>query len=262
MESVFEAANSVEAHMVLHLLQQQGVTGRVDGEYLQGAVGQLPATGLVRVVVDEADADRARAIVAAFEAAQPAEPAARVTPRPPSRLLWAGAGLVAGMLATAALLRTPASQSGIDYDRDGVLDEHWIYGPTGRTLRIEADRNLDHRVDQVIHYDERGLAASEELDDDFDGRFETRTFIRAGNVERSEVDTDGDGYADLRSSFRDGVLDSSSTMNPSTGLALRIEHYRLGQLMEAEVDTDRDGRLDTRLRYDRLGEVAAREPLP
>ena len=246
--------------MVLNLLQQQGVTGRVEGEYLQGAVGQLPASGLVRVVVDEADAARARAIVAAFEAAQPAEPTARTAARP-SRLLWAGAGLVVGVLATTALLRSPVSESGIDHDRDGVLDERWVYGPTGRILRIEADRNLDHRADQIIHYDERGLAASEELDDDFDGRFETRTFIRAGNVERSEVDTDGDGYADLRSSFRDGVLDNSSTMNPATGLPLRVEHYRLGQLMEAEVDTDRDGRLDTRLRYDRLGEVVAREPL-
>ena len=124
------------------------------------------------------------------------------------------------------------------------------------------DRNLDHRIDQIIHYDEHGLAVSEELDEDFDGRFETRTYIRAGNVERSEADTDGDGYADLRSSFRDGVLDTTSTMNPATGLPLRIEHYQLGRLTEAEVDTDRDGQLDTRLRYDRLGEVVSREPLP
>jgi len=108
MKSVFEASNAVEAHMVMHLLRQQGVAGRVEGEYLTGALGELPAAGLVRVVVEPADYDAARAIVAAFEAAQPAEPAGAPTAqRMPSRLLWAGIGMVVGVLATAAVLRCP-----------------------------------------------------------------------------------------------------------------------------------------------------------
>ena len=58
------------------------------------------------------------AIVAAFEAAQPAESgASRGAGRSPSRLRWAGAGLVVGVLATTALLRTPVSDAGIDYER-------------------------------------------------------------------------------------------------------------------------------------------------
>lgn len=107
MKSVFEASNVVEAHMVLHLLKQHGVAGRVEGEYLTGALGELPAAGLVRVVVDAADYDAARSIVAAFEAAQPPEPAGAPAPRAPNRLLWAGIGLVVGILATAAVLRCP-----------------------------------------------------------------------------------------------------------------------------------------------------------
>lgn len=246
--------------MVLHLLQQQGLRGRVDGEYLQGGVGELPAAGLVRVVVDEADYDAARAVVTAFETAQPATttpPAARG----PSRSTWAGVGIVIGALLTWAAMRAPATQDGIDHDHDGVLDERWFYSPSGQPLRVEADRNFDHKVDYIAHY-EHGVLASAESDDDFDGRFETRLFTRAGNVERSETDADGDGFNEWTSSYRNGVIESSTTWGPSTGLALRVEHFRLGQLTEAEQDTDQDGRLDTRLRYGALGEVFAREPLP
>ncbi len=246
--------------MVLHLLQQQGLQGRVDGEYLQGGVGELPAAGLVRVVVDEADYDAARAVVTAFEAAQPAT----TTPPPtrgPSRVAWAGVGIVLGALLSWAALRVPATQDGLDHDHDGVLDERWFYSLSGQPLRVETDRNFDHQTDHIAHY-ERGVPASAESDDDFDGRFETRLFMRAGIVERSETDADGDGFNERTSSYRHGVIERSTTWAPSTGLALRVEHFKLGQLTEAEQDTDLDGRLDTRLRYGPLGELLAREPLP
>jgi hypothetical protein len=262
--TVFQAANLVEAHMVLDLLKQQGLAGRVDGEYLQGAVGELPAGGLVRVVVmDDEDAPAARRVIAEFEAAQPAE----TTPPPSrsrggtSRLGWASLGALLGVLATLAALHTPRTQDGVDHDRDGVLDERWTLGATGRLLRVDEDRNLDHRIDAISRYDRFGLLADGESDDDFDGHFETRLRFRAGQVESSEVDADGDGYAELRFAYRDGVPDTMSVVNPSTGWPLRVEHYRFGLLTEAEVDTDRDGRLDTRLRYDPLAEVVAREPI-
>ena len=81
MKSVFEASNSVEAHMVLHLLGQHGLAGRVEGEYLTGAMGDLPVAGLVRVVVEEPDYDAARAVVAAFEAEQPPDNGRPPVPR-------------------------------------------------------------------------------------------------------------------------------------------------------------------------------------
>jgi len=260
MKTVFEASNGVEAHMMLHLLQQQGLQGRVDGEYLQGGVGELPAVGLVRVVVDEADYEAARAVVVAFETAQPAAPTTPPATRVPSRTTWAGVGIVIGALLTWAAMRAPASSDGIDHDHDGVLDERWTYSPSGQPLGVEADRNFDHKVDYIAHY-ERGVLATAESDDDFDGRFETRLFFRAGNLERTETDADGDGFYEWTSGYRHGVVDSSATLEPSTGQPLRIEHFKLGQLVEAEQDTDRDGKLDTRLSYDVLGEVIAREPM-
>ncbi len=260
MKSVFEASNTVEAHMVLHLLRQHGLAGQVQGEYLTGAMGDLPVAGLVRVVVDEPDYEAARAVVAAFEAEQPAEPAHAPAPRGPGRLAWAGVGLALGIVVTAAALRIPVVEDGIDHDRDGVPDERLFYSASGQLQRVELDRNLDHRVDAIVHY-ERGMAASEEDDDDFDGRFETRLFYRHGNLERSEVDANGDGLAEWRAAYVDGVLDTATIIEPSTGLPLRVEHYHLGRLTQAEQDDDHDGRLDTRLRYGPLGEVAAREPL-
>ena len=261
MKSVFEASNTVEAHMVLHLLRQHGLAGRVEGEYLTGAMGDLPVAGLVRVVVEEPDYDAARAVVAAFEAEQPRDSGQPSPPRGPGRLAWAGMGLALGMVVTAAALRIPAVDDGIDHDRDGVPDERLFYSASGQLLRVEIDRNLDHRVDAVVHY-ERGMAASEEDDDDFDGRFETRLFYRRGNLERSEVDADGDGLAEWRGAYRDGVLDTATIIEPSTGLPLRVEHYHLGRMTRAEQDDDRDGRLDTRLSYGPLGEVKSREALP
>ena len=59
MKRVFQAANAIEAHMILHLLQQSGIPGHVEGEYLQGGIGELPAAGLVNVVVADEQAERA-----------------------------------------------------------------------------------------------------------------------------------------------------------------------------------------------------------
>jgi hypothetical protein len=260
MKTVYEAANGVEAHMMMALLQQQGIASRIDGEYLQGGVGELPASGLVRVVVDEADFDAARGVVDAFEAAQPP---ASITPPPPSRpsrALWAGLGIVVGALLAWTALRVPATDDGVDHDQDGELDERWEYSTSGQPLRVDSDRNFDHRVDYVAHY-ERGSLANGQSDDDFDGRFESRLFFRRGNLERSETDVDGDGFHELTSNFRHGVLDSSATLDPASGLALRVEHFKLGQLTIAEQDTDRDGKLDTRFRYGPLGEVTSRGPM-
>lgn len=262
--TVFEAANLVEAHMVQDLLRQQGLSARIEGEYLQGAMGELPARGLVRVVVEEVDAAAARQAIAEFEAAQPDAGVASTREAParaPGRVGWACLGLVVGMVATVAALRTPASEDGVDHNRDGVLDERWIHGATGRPLRVEEDRNFDHRPDLVSHHDARGQVSDGRADDDFDGRFETTMRFRQGQLESLQTDADGDGFPEQHVAYQHGVPQSTSTINPSTGLPLRVAHYRLGVLQTAEVDSDRDGRLDTRLRYDHLGEVVAREPI-
>jgi hypothetical protein len=67
MKTVFNAANSFDAYLVLDLLNQVGITGRVEGEFLTGAMGELPAFDLVRVVVNESDYSLARQIILEWE---------------------------------------------------------------------------------------------------------------------------------------------------------------------------------------------------
>ena len=67
MKIVFDASNSIEAHLLLGILNQAGITGTISGEYLQGAMGELPAFGLVKILVSNTDYDEARVIVAEWQ---------------------------------------------------------------------------------------------------------------------------------------------------------------------------------------------------
>ena len=260
MRAAYEASNAVEAHMIRDLLKQEGVPADIHGEHLLGAMGEIPVAGVVRVMVDDSDYAQARAVVEGWDAAQPKE-----SPRPAvptsRRWRWLFMGLVIGVGATYAYFRSPVTVEGIDYNRDGLLDERYTYAPSGTLLKVEIDRNLDRKVDYIAHYDRRGIIESAESDDNFDGMFETHSTYRDGSMSYSSVDTDGDGYADLGIQFTDGVLTSMEYLNPSTGLPLRVEHYKLGKLVDAQVDSDRDGKLDTRRVYDGLGQVASTEKI-
>src|SRR5690606_18757888 len=53
MKTLYQAANAVEAHMLADYLKQEGLSAHVLGEHLQGAVGELPAAGLVRLMIPD-----------------------------------------------------------------------------------------------------------------------------------------------------------------------------------------------------------------
>lgn len=67
MKRVYQAANHIQAHMVMHVLQQAGVNASVQGEYLQSGAGELPVGNLVGVVVDDEDVEIAREIISDWE---------------------------------------------------------------------------------------------------------------------------------------------------------------------------------------------------
>lgn len=82
MKTLYQAANAVEAHMLVDFLKQEGInTAHIHGEHLQGAIGELPEAGLIRLVVDEEDYEVARAVIEQRETKIPAEPAAAPTPQ-------------------------------------------------------------------------------------------------------------------------------------------------------------------------------------
>lgn len=100
MKSVFEASSGLDAHMILNLLEQRGIGGQIEGEYLQGGIGELQAMGFVRVLVADEDYDEARRIVGEWEAAQP--PAQE--PEPEERTAVGLQLFVAGVILGAALM--------------------------------------------------------------------------------------------------------------------------------------------------------------
>lgn len=265
MKTLYEASSAVEAHMLIDVLRQQGLTAHVHGEALQGAMGELPAAGLVRLVVEDEDYPAARAAIERWEHTQvdltPSASAPMAARKAPG-LRGFVIGLAVGVAATYAVYRSPVTSEGIDHDRDGLLDEKWTYSPNGTPLKMEADRNLDKRIDYVARYDSRGLIESAGADDDFDGTFETRQRFRDGNLESSASDSDGDAYPDVRWHYAHGVLDTVEYLNPASGLPLRVEHYALGRLVFADVDSQRGGSLDVRIRYTPQAEIASRQPLP
>ena len=95
MKCAYEAASGVDAHMVAHLLEQHGLDSRIDGEFLASGVGELPAAGLVRVMVEERHHDRAREVIRKWEAESP--PASELAIAKPSYApAWFALGLVVG----------------------------------------------------------------------------------------------------------------------------------------------------------------------
>jgi len=67
MQLVFRAGNILEAHIVAGLLQSHGIDSHVGGHYLQGAVGDLPASDFAHVFVDDDDMPRAEALILDYE---------------------------------------------------------------------------------------------------------------------------------------------------------------------------------------------------
>lgn len=105
MKTLYEAANALEAHMLADLLKQEGLQAQVLGEHLQGAVGELPAGGFVRLLIPDEQYGAARAVVERWEATQVSDPTPpRSTQAGNGRGVWiflAGVllGLVLGLMA-------------------------------------------------------------------------------------------------------------------------------------------------------------------
>jgi Putative prokaryotic signal transducing protein len=265
MKTVYEAANSVEAHMLQDLLKQENITSYLQGTFLTGAIGELPAAGLVRLEVEDKDYDAARTLIVEWERSNPPAPSESPVKKRPkggiSEVLSHGAFLIIGVLSAAFLFRAPLNTQGVDYNGDGILDERWIYALAGTPLETKIDRNLDGKDDYIAEYDVSGKIESAESDDDFDGKFETHYFYEQGNVARIEVDTDNDSVPNVKSHMKNGVLDYAEHLDPISGYPVRVEHYKLSRMTYADVDTNGDHVLDQRINYSPLLEILSTEPI-
>lgn len=80
MQRIYEPADLLEAQLLLGMLQQRGFTVRLLGADLLGAMGELPAMGLLSLIVPDEDARLARQLIDEYLSATP-------EPGEPSNLL-------------------------------------------------------------------------------------------------------------------------------------------------------------------------------
>ena len=71
MQRVYEPQDLLEAELLLGMLASEGVDAHLTGRHLLGAVGELPALGLLGLCVEDQQAERARVLIAAYNAAAP-----------------------------------------------------------------------------------------------------------------------------------------------------------------------------------------------
>ncbi len=105
MKLLYEASNTLEAHMIVNLLEQSGLSARVDGEYLQGGMGELQAIGLVRVMIDESDYLEAKKIVDEWDASQPKIERTSTIKKDNLNIMFGIVGFICGLVVMAALYK-------------------------------------------------------------------------------------------------------------------------------------------------------------
>jgi len=124
----------------------------------------------------------------------------------------------------------------------------------------EADVDGDGRKDVIRYYDDNGRSLREEADRNFDGKMDLAVIFQNGKIVRKEVDENADGKIDTRIFFekdlpmraeRDLLGKSTETdWKPN-----RWEYYENGVMVRMGTDLDGDARVD---RWDRNAAAAAK----
>ncbi|MCB1566155.1 MAG: DUF2007 domain-containing protein [Xanthomonadales bacterium] len=270
MKPVYQADHFTNAHIVKELLENEGIPAHVSGEFLQGGIGDLPAVGMVQVMVEDENFEQARALVLDWESARPeldddeqeAEGSESATTPLPARRGWfvpALFGLLTGIAATSFYYHTPTTYDGIDYNNDGELDERWTY-VHGLITRSEFDRNHDGKPDVISIFDRHGMIESSTTDGDFDGTFDSETRFSEGLPIWSKTDTTGDGFKDVLIYFTHGEAVKTVYIDPHSKLPVKVDFAQGLRIPYAELDTDGDGKLDTVNEYNEIGVVISTHP--
>lgn len=71
MRRIYEPENLLEAEVLIGMLGNEGVEAHLVGRDLLGGIGELPLQGLLGVAVADDQAEYARQLIAAYNAALP-----------------------------------------------------------------------------------------------------------------------------------------------------------------------------------------------
>lgn len=128
-------------------------------------------------------------------------------------------------------------------------------GVDARTVMIcrETDLDADGRKDVIRYYDDDGRSLREEADRNFDGKMDLAVVFQNGKIVRKEIDEDNDGKIDTRI-YYEGALPVRAERDMSAGgpeipwRTDRWEYYENGNMVRMGTDLDGDTRVD---RWDR-----------
>lgn len=268
MKIVYNATNSLEAHMIRGLLEQQDIPAYVHGEHLQSGVGEIPTIGLVKVNVDDENYQAAKKIIQNWEKAESVHSKIHsdleITNKSNSKnypsMLVLCIGLIFGAVAMHLYLNsTPVKDSGIDYNLDGKNDEVWSY-QNGLLIKVQSDLNFDKKFDAVATF-EKGIIRHQEIDENFDGIFEKEDSYENGAIFFSKSDTNNDKKIDLTMEYETGSPKYKRTIFSLTnGLPKKTQYYIMNKLVSAEYDSNDDGEMDTIINYDDYEEEISKKP--
>lgn len=260
MQRVYQAANNVEAHMLVHMLEQSGLRAHVEGEHLQSGAGELPVGNLVAVVVADEDVPKARQVIRDWEATvatpDPDTAASARSSTTSHTIAFVVGALLAGG-AVWAMFNGPGRANELDRNGDGTIDERF-FSSGDYVERAETDRNFDGRVDAISEFNRQGDVTAFRSDDDFDGRFEGTMQYRNGWAEKYQADRDGDGQADERTLYDHGVPVTTEYIDRASRRIVKEVTYRAGKPLRARLDLDGDGQFERSYEFDALDEPVGR----
>ncbi|MBN2799264.1 MAG: hypothetical protein JXX28_08980 [Deltaproteobacteria bacterium] len=138
----------------------------------------------------------------------------------------------------------------IDLNRDKQSDVFNYYrertGAARLLVRKEVDINRDGVIDNISYFDEGGELEREEMDRDFNGKFDWIDHYMDGHRVMSEFDTSSNGQMNVFNTYANGVIAQKERDTDDDGRIDYWERYEGGKVVKVGRDTDGDGKMDTR----------------
>jgi len=257
---VFSTATAAEADAAL--LEANKIEYWLHADDCGGMLSALDAAHGVKLLVSPADADEARAMLAATPVVTTGSPpddsstpvADSTQPSPQFRPFFPQvvAGIVVGVVL--CLLYQWTDNLGIktyryDTNQDGKTDSVWIYRD-GECVEISEDRNFDGQLDIWSTFEGGCRRASAKADNNFDGAADVWWSYTNGILATSRADTDFNGTPDLTDFFQDEQVIRSDWQPNGTNVITLRQSFRNGVLVEESRDTNLDGTFDVSVHFD------------
>ena len=250
--------NHESADLAAAKLQAHGIDCWVEADDAGGMYPNLTLAQGVRLLVQEADVQRAVEVLdAQMSAAELAELEVQATsaqPEPPSRRKLSPVQILLGLLLGIGLcllwqaMEKPGTKTYYLYTKDGRAYEAFTY-KNGRLAEAVRDRNLDGKWDTWSHY-EHGHLLRAEYDNNFDGKPDEWWTMSNGSPVSMEKDTDFNGVPDELCTYTNGVPQQIEIKPNGSRFVTQRWLYRNGVLTEIQRGRDTNGNFTIVTHYD------------